>query len=623
MKIVNNLIKIGLIIVLLYFIDNYDLLNKIKNIINGKINTKEDFTSLILPKDEAIKIFIDDQLPILNLGLTNKGNYMDDMGSYFRRHIFPCNPINTKGTLDNIFKLINNELDMAFVDEEILYNYINGDNLIKSQFKNNINNNQLPPINFSVLSVCYHQSFIFVTTENSGISDYEDLKTLKYNDYSISRNSRKTRNVRIGVLDKFNPDFYNLLKLLYYTDVERNIDIDLKVFEDYNKLGNALSNNEVDIIYLTTNKKNEMLFELTNILNCRYISPKINLEKYVFNDPLSFGFNNYILPPFVMTNNLANKINEALSNNNKNQNNNNNETKQIKNLTRKLKNMFSVSLDIKFGVHEADKREFKDLLLLLKRYIPVDNSIDDIFNLQTTFFKNESDMETHLDDNNNILFLPQNLTHRNNIIEDLSKYSKIDLSNSKSFISQLELKSAKTREKYKTRDSLIKNKFNIIFDKVENLSTSYNNINTVSNLHTYSTRILLVARNDIETRYIEQITENFIKNLRGLHKNINEYLSFYSKEDEDEDEDDEKEQNNNKNNKNNNKNKNNKSTKKNKEEDEPIELYNSYVDRAFNFNELVSVKDIPIHEKSKKIYEKYGLIKQISIMETDVIQDRF
>ena len=616
MKIINNLIKIGLIIVLLYFIDNYDLLNKIKKIISGKLNTKEDFTSLILPKDEAIKIFIDDQLPVLNLGLSIKGNYMDDMGIYFRRHVFPCNPINTLGILDNIFKLINNELDFALIDEEILYNYINGDNLIKSQFKDKISNNQLPPINFSVLGVCYHQSFIFVTTENSGIADYEDLKTLKYNDYSISRNSRKTRNVKIGVLNKFNPDFYNLLKLLYYTDVERNIDVDLEVFEDYNKLGNALSSNDVDIIYLTTNKKNEMLFELTNVINCRYISPKVNLEKYMFNDPLSFGFNNYILPPFVMKNNLASTINEALNNNNnKNQNNNNNETKQIKSLTRKLKNIFSVSLDIKFGVHEADKREFKDLLLLLKKYIPVDNSIDDIFNLQTKFYKNESDMESHLNNDNSILFLPQNLTHRNNIIEDLSKYSKIDLSNSKAFIDQLEYKSAKERQKYKTRDSIIKNKFNIIFDKVENLSTSYNNINTVSNLHTYSTRILLVARNDIETRYIEQITENFIQNLGGLQKNINQYLSFYSKEDKD----DENEQNNNKNNVNN---KNNKSSKGSDNNDnEPIDLYNSYVNRAFSFNELISVKDIPLHEKSKKIYEKYGLLKRVSVMETDVIQN--
>ena len=49
-------------------------------------------------------------------------------------------------------------------------------------------------------------------------------------------------------------------------------------------------------------------------------------------------------------------------------------------------------------------------------------------------------------------------------------------------------------------------------------------------------------------------------------------------------------------------------------------LLNSYVDNAFDFKALVSVKDIPIHKATKSVYEKYGLIKSVEIDETDVKQ---
>ena len=47
-------------------------------------------------------------------------------------------------------------------------------------------------------------------------------------------------------------------------------------------------------------------------------------------------------------------------------------------------------------------------------------------------------------------------------------------------------------------------------------------------------------------------------------------------------------------------------------------LSNPYVKDAFDFNSLVSVKDIPIHKGAKSVYEKYGLIKSVVIEETDV-----
>ena len=168
------------------------------------------------------------------------------------------------------------------------------------------------------------------------------------------------------------------------------------------------------------------------------------------------------------------------------------------------------------------------------------------------------------------------------------------------------------KQNYKNRDKLIKNMFHIIFDKTENLNTSYRNINTASTLDTYSTRMLLVARNDLDSKYIEQIVENMIDNLGGLKDNINDYLSFETNETEEDTKirlDAKQKGDNNTSNKKN-------TSKINKN------MLNSYVDNAFDFNALVSIKDIPIHKAAKSVYEKHGLIKRVTIDETDYIQNK-
>ena len=598
MQLINLITKIALIIGLLYFIDNYDLLNKIKGIVNGKTSIKETFNNVILPKEEAIKIFIPDQLPILNLGLTNKGSYLDEMSLYFRRHIFPTNPINTNGTIDNIFKLINKELDMAFVDEEILQNFMNNSNHIKSNF----NLDTLPKINFSLLGVCDYQHFLFVSVENSGILKFEDIKNVKIStsiedNNNTVNNSRKKRNVRIGVLNKNNADYYHLLKILYLSNINRNEDVDIQIYNNYNELGNALYSQLVDVIYLTTNEKNKMLFELTKAVKCRYISTKIGREEYLYNRPEDLQINTYFNPPFMMKKQLYNSLSPSPSFSSKLKNNNNNNNNN--NSNSRLTNMFSD--EITFGCHMNDKREFRELLELLSYKIPVDNTIENIINNQTYFINTEEELKDIMDNINYkiIIFLPQNQQNRA-IIEtffpDKDNYKNLDLSMNKRFNKRLEAKTARLISEYKTRDSLIKNKFHVLFDKTLNLNTSYRNINTSSTLETYSTRLLLVCRNDIESKYVEQIVENYIKHLRRLQNNINKYLSSYSIENENSEQLEEEIE----------------------LEEENRTMYNSYVPDAFNFQEQVSVKDIPIHKSASKIYEKYNLIKTVSIDETPV-----
>ena len=71
------------------------------------------------------------------------------------------------------------------------------------------------------------------------------------------------------------------MKLFYLTDINPTNDIDVEIitYNDYNTLGTALYNKEVDIIYITSNKKNQMMFEITKAMKCRFISPKIKPEK--------------------------------------------------------------------------------------------------------------------------------------------------------------------------------------------------------------------------------------------------------------------------------------------------------------------------------------------------------
>ena len=584
-------LKICVTIIFIFFINKYNLVDKIDDIIKGKVSPKEQFNNLLLPKEDPIKIMIEDQLPIYNLGLVNKGNYLDEMTKYFRRNIFPVNGINTMGTLDNIFRLIEtndqtteNRLDMAFVDEEILINFMNNHKHIRSNFDNKLVNGNLPTINFSVIAVCFHQSFIFMTGENSGILSYEDIKPIK----------PKEKKVRVGVLNKYNTDYFHMLKLFYLTNINPLEDIELQLFDDYNSLGGALYSNEVDIIYITSNKKNQMIFEITKAMKCRFISPKIKPEHYMFLNDNEI-LNNYNEPPFAI-------INESM-------------TKSFYS----LENVYSKNTLI--YVLDEFKSEFNELLKLTTNFIPSNNekshilsnqikyySINELSNINTIVNSRQKDAKDAKD--KHIVFLPQLPRIRMRITSSFNDVTLINLKNNKEFYNTLKTSLDKRRLEFKNRNKLIKNMFHIIFDKTENLNTSYRNINSAMTLDTYSTRMLLVARNDLDTNYIKQITENFILNLNELKLNINDYLSFESIETNEDLESRLDSQN---------KYKNPDSTIK-KESKVNKNLLNSYVDNAFDFKALVSVKDIPIHKATKSVYEKYGLIKSVEIDETDVKQ---
>ena len=617
-------IKVCMVIILIFFINKYDLVEQLDDIIKGKLSLKEGFNNLVLPKEEAIKIMIEDQLPIYNLGLVNEGNYLDEMSLYFKRHIFPIKGINTNGTMDNIFQLIDDtdkdyRIDLGFVDEEILINYINNHNHIRSNFKDKVIGNKLPPINFSVLGVCFHQSFLFITGENSGILSYEDINPI------VKKSDKK---VKVGVLNKYNADYYHLLKLFYLTDINPNGDEDVEVipYDNYIELGTALYNGDVNIIYLTSNKKNKMIFEITKAMKCRFISPKIKEEKIRFltDNEIITQYNDspflikkqqnikfktledvyskktfiyYLKGTLSELNKLIDLTDDLIPSDNTKDNirntqlieldeTNENYKQSILNVKRIFNNTMTIS-------NIYSKNELENMISFTLLKITNDMTLDEIKNATNKFMN---------DNINVVLFLPQYRFTRLKLLNNINtyNYNMIDIKNEKSFIKNLDIEKAEQITNYRNRDKLIKNMFHIVFDKTENLNTSYRNINTSVNLETYSTRMLLVARNDLEKKYVSQVVENMIHNLDGLKENINDFLSYETTRENTGSTDTEQEK--------------NRKDYKMKQRN----LSNPYVKDAFDFNSLVSVKDIPIHKGAKSVYEKYGLIKSVVIDETDV-----
>ena len=610
------IIKICLVIILIFFVNKYDLVDKLDDIIKGKLSLKEGFNNIVLPKEVAIKIMIEDQLPIYNLGLVNEGNYLDEMSLYFKRHIFPIKGINTMGTMDNIFQLIDEtddkyRLDLAFVDEEILINYINNHNHIRSNFKDKLIKDKLPPINFSVLGVCFHQSFLFITSEGSGILTFEDINPII---------KTKDRNVRIGVLNKYNSDYYHMLKLFYLTDMNPSKDVEVLQYDNYNELGNALYAKDVDIIYLTSNKKNRMIFELTKAIKCRFISPKIKEDKIRFLTDNEVT-NQYNEPPFIIkkTQNQKFKTLEDVYSKNT-------FIYYLKGTLGELTKLLNLTDDFIPSDNSKDninKRQLIELdetnetnensLLVIKRIFNNTMNINDIFSAnelrdiikipKITKKITINDINDIINKNINIvLFLPQYRLTRMKLLNTINMYTydALDIKNNKEFMANIDIERSTVITNYRNRDKLVKNMFHIIFDKTENLNTSYRNINTSVNLETYSTRMLLVARNDLEDKYVKQVVENMIENLNGLKENINDFLSYETSS-------------------------NNTGSTDTDEVKSKVDykkqqrnLSNPYVKDAFDFNSLVSIKDIPIHKGAKSVYEKFGLIKSVVIEETDV-----
>ena len=293
----NNILLIFLtIFVLLYAYNDY-IKPVIINIIQGKSiteafssQTSSQYSSLSPSLSNTVQfdtntylrdtnkpIIINNQIALPVLKYANpagNGSYHELIGTYFRKHIYPIQPINTLSNIDTLYKFINNEVDIAFISEEILARYIKRDckyltRILAEAFaldttnsENNLDNPKLldrlyPELNVEAIGVGFNVDFYLVVNNFSNIIEFMDI----------------IKGKSIGILAD---SYYFFLKLCtaygismdiinQITNNGENIDPTMET------LSNKFSQNKYDGIFLVLHPKNLQLLNLSLNIKLRYI----------------------------------------------------------------------------------------------------------------------------------------------------------------------------------------------------------------------------------------------------------------------------------------------------------------------------------------------------------------
>jgi len=234
-------------------------------------------------------------LPVISYGFYERGSYDDLIGTYFRHHIYPIEPQQLATGLDTIYKFINGDIDLAFINEELVARYIKQDckyltryiidqlGLESYDLSQHDNITRLyPPVNFSALGVGYHVYPYLIVNNFSNITQFTDIQ-----------------GKIIGVLE----DSY-----YYFTKLAEAYQLDIKSLkiERHLHLEDMLDKfrtNKYDGIFLVVHPKNKQLLKLTLNMKVRFIhiqkhqslaDARSNLANLV---PDQQGTNNKAPPP--------------------------------------------------------------------------------------------------------------------------------------------------------------------------------------------------------------------------------------------------------------------------------------------------------------------------------------
>jgi len=408
-------------------------------------NTVEfDTNSYLRDKNKPIIVKNTIALPLINYCYFTTGAYEYLVGNYFRRAIYPVKQSKCITNIEAIYKFINNEIDIAFISEELLSRYIKKDcryltRLLAKTF--NISQNKLedektlgnlyPPINFSAIGVGFDRDFYLIANNFSNIVEFIDIKEKK-----------------IGILAD---SYYDYIKMCsaYGIDITDKSYNDTQIIEtELENLIDDFSENKYDAIFVVLHPKNKLLLEMSKNMKLRYI----HIQKK---------------PTLDSRNNLSNLINFDLNN----------------------------------------------------------------------------QQGTTTEDN---ILTPPTLNQQ-------EIYSKTLMD---------DLKTVNVRENF---NSLIKKYFQHIKPRAIDLNKFHKSENKYTYLDTYSTRMILVIRNDIPKERVEYITQNYINNLEKMRNTI-DMAEFNTKID-------------------------------------------NFSSREFTYEELVSFDNtIPLADGSRTIYKKEGLI---------------
>lgn len=248
-------------------------------------NTVQFDTNTYL-RDTNKPIIINNQISLPVITYANpsgNGSYQELIGTYFRRHIYPINPINTLSNIDTLYKFINNEVDIAFISEEILAHYIKRDckyltriladafELDTSKLKNSLDNTNIldrlyPELNIEAIGVGFDIDFYLIVNNFSNIIEFMDI----------------TKGKSVGVLAD---SYYFFLKLCMAYGISMDIVNQMTTITEAGNTTNDNTNieptletlsenfiqNKYDAIFIVCHPKNLQLLKLSLNKKLRYI----------------------------------------------------------------------------------------------------------------------------------------------------------------------------------------------------------------------------------------------------------------------------------------------------------------------------------------------------------------
>ena len=242
-------------------------------------NTVQFDTNTYL-RDANKPIIINNQISLPVITYANpsgNGSYNELIGEYFRHHIYPIQQIQTMSNIDTLYKFINNEVDIAFISEEILSRYIKRDckyltRILADAFnidytdttkpENTLDNPNLldrlyPDLNVEAIGVGFNADFYLVVGNFSNIIEFMDI----------------IKGKSIGILAD---SYYFFLKLCMAYGISMDIinqitNNGMNIEPTMEILSEKFIQNKYDGVFVVLHPKNLQLLKLSLDKKLRYI----------------------------------------------------------------------------------------------------------------------------------------------------------------------------------------------------------------------------------------------------------------------------------------------------------------------------------------------------------------
>jgi len=203
--------------------------------------------------------------------------YLDKVVNYMRWKVYPLEGLETPSSIDTIHRLINGELDIGFINEEVLLRYYNKDCRYLTSYLDSTygvydtvlekKKYKYKDLNFSVVSSTFYQDMYLFVSADSNITTFENFAKPQGDTTAVGPT--------IGVLKD---SIYYLQKLIHsyinYAQTklkdEKQINIDSS-YDNIDILLQKFKDGDIAGFFIVSHPKNSKLLELTKNIEVRLI----------------------------------------------------------------------------------------------------------------------------------------------------------------------------------------------------------------------------------------------------------------------------------------------------------------------------------------------------------------